>query len=135
VEYAGYSFRSARSQRSTLHDNSMIRMPYYSRNEDGSRQLKSDYGSIEDIGTHQMYPGGPTKCFLIVQWFEDRGFSPVSGNRLVSTESTEKGFVFIEDIYQSPVAVWPHDPAGRLKHRDPRFGLSEIIDRNQEEDA
>ena len=42
-------------------------------------------------------------------------------------------FVFLEDCYSRPVALWPFDPLHRLEPRDPKRGWFHVIDRNQSE--
>ena len=91
VVYGGYMFCTRDSQRQSPTDNSNIRMPFYELDQ-GRRVLKSAYGSIESIFTHELYPGGPKKLVLQVNWFEDRGLSPISMNPMVDTSITETGF-------------------------------------------
>ena len=108
-------------------------MPYYTR-EGGRRVKKSAYGSIENVIVHHLHPGGPRQCILQVRWFRPEGIAP-SGNPLVdTTDDSETTFEFIEDCYEMPVAVWPHDPLGKLGSTNPARKYSEIIDRNQDQD-
>jgi hypothetical protein len=133
VQYAGYFFKTAETQQATKTDNSNVRLPYHAV-EDGRRVLKNAYGSIQQILTHPIYPGGQVKCLLLVDWFHDCGVCPVSGNPLVdTTRISETTLTFIDDCYQCPVAVWPHDPLNKIAANDPAREWSEIIDRNQEE--
>lgn len=132
VQYAGHIFKTARTQRGTKVDNSNVRMPFHVIHNN-RRVLRECYGSIRNIFTHTMYPGGPTRCILEVDWFTQHGTAS-SGNPLVDTRNSEDHtFAFIEDCYQMPVAVWPHDPLGELE--PPFSGYSEVIDRNQTEIA
>ena len=97
----------------------------------------SAYGRIQAIGVHQAFPGGPKKCFLDVDWFTNEGVSPLTGNPLVDTAQVyETSSVFIENIYQIPVALWPYDPltiATRLQRK--AATVFEVIDRNQDQEA
>ena len=86
-------------------DNSNIRMPFYEL--DQGRRLESLFTSFAQTT------------------------SPISMNPMVDTSNriAETGFAFIEDVHTIRVAVWPHDPLGRLKTRL----YFEIVDKNQEE--
>jgi hypothetical protein len=133
VEYAGFKFIQASSQTQTRTDNSNVRLPYFEL-EDGERIKKSAYGAIKKVVVHHLFPGGPSRCVLHVDWFTNTGQVGTSGNVLVDTEDiSEVSFVFISDCYQIPVAVWPHDPLNRLKKGLVAHKWSEIIDKNQEE--
>ena len=56
------------------------------------------------------------------------------GKSIGGHNDSETTFEFIEDCYEMPVAVWPHDPLGKLGSTNPARKYSEIIDRNRDED-
>jgi len=131
VRYAGYAFCTSRSQKLSKTDNSNVAKPYNVVLANGKTVRQILYGKIECLFIHHLYPLGPSRCVLKVNWFVDHGFAP-SGCPLVdTTKDWETSYVFLEDCFQIPVAVWPHDPLGRKVGETAQW--SEIIDRNQDE--
>ena len=71
-------------------------------------------------------------------WFKVIGTCPVAGTMLVKKDSrhpfnSSSRFVFLNNCYTKPVAVWPHDPFDDLPHMNPHKDCFDIIDRNQDE--
>ena len=133
VRYAGYKFCTVSSQRKTKTNNSLVRMPY-STVENRRRVTKSAYGGIRAVLVHHQYPGGLPKCVLYVDWYQNVGTAPISGNPMIDTTRIDwSSFVFIEDCYQIPLAIWPHDPLDLLPASNPAGAWWEVIDKNQEE--
>ena len=113
VRYAGFLFKTARTQMRTKYDNSNIRKPFNVVGGGNRLELQSFYGTIRYILTHELYPNsGQTRCVLIVDWFANCGINPVTGNPLVDPNRLERDYTFLDDIYQIPVAVWPYNLLG-----------------------
>ena len=71
-------------------------------------------------------------------WFTVMGTCPVAGTTLVRKDldhpfNSSSRFVFLNNCYNRPVAVWPHDPFDDLVSTDPHKHCFDIIDRNQDE--
>jgi hypothetical protein len=129
--YAGYNFTTPTNH--LKHDDSHICEAY----KDDRGFQRHAYGQIRKMFVHEMYPGGPSKVVLRVHWFETaRNPCPVSGNTLVFDKdnnhlNVDFKFAFLETCFQQPVAVWPHDPLGKLPLDDPFKNCFDIINRNQ----
>ena len=87
---------------------------------------------------HEAFPGGPSRVIVEGEWFRVMGECPVAHTTLVKRDKDfhlnhSMRFVFLEDCYSRPVALWPFDPLHRLEQRDPERGWFHVIDRNQSE--
>ena len=84
------------------------------------------------------YPGGPSRVIVEGEWYRDMGKCPVAKTTLVKRDkhhsfNLSARFMFLEDCYRRPVALWPFDPLHRLESEDPKTKWFHVIDRNQEE--
>ena len=141
AEYAGYEFRTAKSQRNIKTDNSLVRMDYLQRRPGSQvRYLQSLFGTINKMFLHTAFLEGPTKLIICCTWFETVGRCPVAGNQLVRENSEldwnrDSRHCFLETCYQVPVAIWPCDPLNLLPGDDPRRLYYDVIDRNQDQES
>ena len=77
--YAGYEFRTERSQMNVKFDNAKVRVPMY-----GARgTLLQFFGSIHRMFIHEAWEGGPELCVFDLDWYTNAGRAEVSGNPLV----------------------------------------------------
>lgn len=71
-------------------------------------------------------------------WLEFVGTCGVAGTSLVRKNNdhpfnSSSRFVFLNNCYSKPVAVWPHDPFDDLHATHRHKDCFDIIDRNQDE--
>ena len=157
--YAGYEFRTERSQVNVKFDNAKVRVPMYAHGDGVRGTLLQFFGSIHRMFIHEAWEGGPEMCVLEIDWYTNVGRAEVSGNPLVEPlpavrtikasrymrvcswlfAYTSQPFFLpyrlcpIGNCYQIPVAIWPHDPLGLLPADDPHRNYLEVMDRNQDE--
>lgn len=138
AKYAGNLFRTAQSQvtKHIAHDDSHLRWDYKEA-RGGRAILTSAFGTITKLFSHAMYPGGPARVVASVEWLRVEFTCPIAKTTVVShgehpflTDEEDK-FVFLDNCYQIPVALWPHDLLGELPAGDPRKGYYDVIDHNQ----
>ena len=137
VRYAGHLFRTAISQRKKpiVHDDSHVRQDYL----DEHGNLQKCYGAIKGIYLHTQFPGGPSKIVLKCFWYQTVEVCPVAGNTIVRKNPNyifnhESPFVFLDNCYQLPVAVWPYDVFKQLPENSRRREHYDVLDRNQSQD-
>ena len=121
------------------HDDIHLRWDYSEANGRFRNAMRTKYATIENIFEHQMFPGGPMRVIVEVSWYTTVGKRPISGIPIVKVDvdapfNTEQKFLFLDNCYQEPVAVWPHDPLNKLAEDDVYKGYFNVIDRNQTED-
>jgi hypothetical protein len=79
----------------------------------------------------------PERVVVECEWYRTMvAKNPISGNTVVRLDPTYllfDKFVFLQDCYQQPVALWPFDPFEELPRSDPRKNVFEVLDRNQTE--
>ena len=135
--YAGSEFRTQASQENLRTDNSKVRYEYLARDTNGRERRWKAYGVIQRIFKHEMYPGGPVICLLECNWYPRVDLDAKSFNILVGSQPAPGAdgdrFVNVQNCYQLPIVLWPHDPLGLCSIDDPRRDLLEVIDRNQDE--
>jgi hypothetical protein len=100
------------------------------------------YTSLIRIDVHEIYPGGPKWTILDGDWFTDsRARSPchIAGTPVVPADPNKRNyfnfqakFVFLENCYERPVTVWPHDPIHKKSNNRTVFN---VIDLNQNQQA
>jgi hypothetical protein len=137
VQYAGSIFRTKHSQRNLKTDNSHLVMDY--KPPGANQPVKQAYAQIKDLFEHEAYPGGPKRIVVNGAWFDVMGKCPIAGTTLVKKNrrnpfNFSSKFVFLDDCYQRPVAIWPHDPSGELAANDPKRKWFDVIDRNRSDD-
>ena len=96
------------------------------------------YAQIVDLFEHEAYPGGPKRIVVEGTWYDVVGECSIAGTTLVSRNKQHpfnfsSKFVFLDDCYQRPVAIWPHDPHGMLARGDPKRKWFDVINRNRAE--
>lgn len=62
-----YEFRTMRSERKNLNDNSVIK-EWYEDEDAGDKSMA--FGRIEEMFVHQAYPGGPQLHFVKARWMQ-----------------------------------------------------------------
>jgi hypothetical protein len=133
--YAGFRFRTCGSQVGMKYDDSHIRYDY--KKEGGSQRMASAFGKIVRMFTHELHAHGPERVVVECEWYRTMvAKNPISGNTVVRLDPTYllfDKFVFLQDCYQQPVALWPFDPFEELPRSDPRKNVFEVLDRNQTE--
>ena len=135
ARYAGNVFRTFASQKKVKRCDAYIRYDY--ENASNGRAEKG-FAKIRRIFEHEAYPGGPTRVVVEGSWLKVMGTCDVAGTALVKRDRNHpfnhsSKFVFIDQCYQRPVALWPFDPFNKLPPGDPRCNWFDIIDRNQTE--
>jgi hypothetical protein len=113
-----------------------------SDDEDKEPRRKRAYASLLRIVVHEMYPGGPKRTILEGDWFTEsraRSPCPIAGTPVVQADPNKTNhfnfqakFVFLENCYERPVAVWPHDP---IHKKSNNRKLYDVIDLNQDQQA
>ena len=74
AEYAGYEFRTAKSQRNIKTDNSRVRMDYLQRRPGSQRRyLQSLFGTINKMFLHTAFPGGANQTNHLLHLVRDGG--------------------------------------------------------------
>jgi len=136
AQYAGNIFRTEASQTGQRHDDAHLRWDY---KQAGRLGVISAFATIRRIFVHSLYPGGPSRVIVQGEWFTVVGKCPIAHTMIVKDDSRNEfnlhsRFVFLDNCYQQPVAVWPHDPLGQLPDEDPKKGYYDVVDRNQLED-
>jgi hypothetical protein len=135
VEYAGNIFKttSFQAKHTTKHDDSHFRMDHL---DDGGEKVPS-YATLSRIIVHELYPDGPSKIFVEGVWFTNLEKCDITGNPILGVDQSLRNhlnyqakFAILEDCYQKPVAIWPHDPLRKKGsgHADAR--KYEAIDNN-----
>jgi len=71
-------------------------------------------------------------------WYASEGKCPIAGTQLVSPApnhhfTTDSKFTPLNQCYQQPVALWPHDPKDVLPPGDRRKTFLDVIDHNEEQ--
>jgi hypothetical protein len=134
--YAGFRFRRSDTQAGNRYDDSHLRYDY--QPAPGGLRMASVYGKIVRIFTHELFDGGPEREVAECAWYRTMAHkNPISGNTVVKVDSSYvlfDKFIFLQDCYQQPVALWPYDPFGSLPIRHPLKDAFEVLDRNQTED-
>ena len=132
----------------TKHDDSHFACDYLEDDSDSEEddvhpisRRKRGFATLERIIVHEMYPGGPKRTFLEGDWFtEVLGVkNRVEGTPNVNLDPEKRNFfnyqakfVFLENCYERPVAIWPHDPILKT----PRYrGVFDVIDVNQDQES
>ena len=139
VQFAGNFFRTGKYQKDLKTDDSKIRQDYRDAGPArGQTVLRKAYATITRMFVHEAFPGGPSRVIVEGEWFRVMGECPVAHTTLVKRDKDfhfnhSMRFVFLEDCYSRPVALWPFDPLHRLEQRDPKRGWFHVIDRNQSE--
>jgi hypothetical protein len=134
VEYAGQEFRTWESQKATKTDNAHLRFDY-----EGARgETVKLIGRIQRLLLHRMSPSGPERFVAECKWYLDVGTCPIAGTTMVNHDpsnpmNTDDKFVFLYNCYQRPVALWPNNPLGKIRPRDPAHSYMHVIDRNMQE--
>ena len=133
VRYAGTVFRTQASQTNLKGDDSHFRFDY--RAAEGG-DLTKGFATIIRMFEHDAYPGGPSRVVVEGAWWKVVGTCPVAGTTLVKKDAAHpfnysSRFVFLDECYQHPVAMWPHDPFHELEDGDERQQWFDVIDRNQ----
>ena len=136
VEYGGYIFATKAAQEKNKDDDSHIRVDYMEPQGRNNLRPATAYATITDLFVHCMYPGGPSKVVVCGSWLEVMGKCPIAGTTLVRKRKNHPfnmsaKFTFMQECYTMPVALWPHDPLGKLPSDDPHRKWFDIIDRNQ----
>jgi hypothetical protein len=136
VQFAGRMFRTASSQKTIKADDSHIRIDYKAPGPRG--QVLPAFAQIKRMFVHEAYPGGPSRVVVEGEWYEPVGTCVVARTKLVRKNpsycfNTSSKFVFLDDCYSVPVALWPHDPLKTLPAEDPLRDCFDVIDCNQEE--
>ena len=138
MQFAGSLFRTAESQQHLKTDDSHVRLDYVAPGR--PNEVMSTFATIKRLFQHTAYPGGPNRVIVEGDWFKVRDKCPVSGNIMLqqspdSDFNSSSRFAFLDQCYQRPVAIWPHDPLNTLPANDPSRDWFDVIDRNQTEDV
>jgi hypothetical protein len=138
AESGGHLFRTRGSQGKIKADDSHFRFDYCPTEARYAGQQQKGFAQIKRLFMHTAYPGGPSMMMVEGDWFQVIGTCPVAGTTLVKKDSrhpfnSSSRFVFLNNCYNKPVAVWPHDPFDDLPHTDSHKDCFDIIDRNQDE--
>ena len=104
----------------------------------GGDEVRQAFARITRLISHEAYPGGPTRIIVEGTWYEFMGTCPIAQTPLVKKNkryfmNLSSRFAFLDNCYQRPVAVWPHDPLDELSDGDPRKKWFDVIDKNQNE--
>jgi hypothetical protein len=102
----------------------------------GDRVLTKGFARILRIFVHAAFPGGPTRLVVEGCWWKVMGTCPIAGTTLVKEDPDQlfnrtQRFMFLDECYQKPVAIWPHDPLNELDASDCSREWYDVIDRNQ----
>jgi len=97
------------------------------------------FAQIKRMFVHEAYPGGPARVVVEGDWMKVAGVCSIAKTTLVRKFpnhpfNLSSRYVFLDDCYHRPVAVWPHDPLEKLRVDSPFRDCFDIIDRNQDED-
>jgi hypothetical protein len=138
VQFAGNFFKTRKSEKYLKTDDSNIGTDYRQAGPRGQTSVLKAYASIKRMFIHAAYPGGPSRVIVEGEWYRDMGKCPVAKTTLVKRDkhhnfNLSARFMFLEDCYRRPVALWPFDPLHRLESEDPKTKWFHVIDRNQEE--
>ena len=137
VEFAGSLFRTYDRKKQLVHDDTNLRLDYMHEARGGD-EVRQAFARITRLISHEAYPGGPTRIIVEGTWYEFMGTCPIAHTPLVKKNkryfmNLSSRFAFLDNCYQRPVAVWPHDPLDKLPDGDPRKKWFDIIDKNQNE--
>lgn len=141
AEFAGYTWHVEDPTSTSTKDNSIFRMDYKADTGPGRRTvIHKSFARVKRIFEHVMFPGGPSRVCVEGAWYKDEGVCPIAGTQLVSPHPNhhfthESKFIFINQCYQQPVALWPYDPKDELRPDDPKKAFFDVIDRNEEQQA
>lgn len=152
VEYAANTFKTREYQEKhpTKHDDSHFSCDYIDNvhppsdtdtdDDDDESKRKRGFATLTRIVVHEMYPGGPKRTFLEGDWYTEvtrLSPCPVAGTPVVKLDPEQKNFfnyqakfVLLENCYEKPIAIWPHDP---INHLPANQGLFDVIDLNQDQ--
>jgi hypothetical protein len=138
VQFAGNFFRTMQSQNYLKTDDSRIGCDYKVAGARGQDRILKAYATITRLFVHTAYPGGPSRVVVEGEWLRVMGVCPVTKTTLVKSDpghhhNHSSRFIFLEDCYRRPVALWPADPLNRLSPEHPQRGWFHVIDRNQNE--
>ena len=139
VEYAGNIFRVEDSQGHLKRTNdAAIRWDYCADNSGRSDRIISAYGVIKHLFEHKPIDSERPRVIAHVTWLHNKHKCALTGIQTVSTEPLDKedalnAFVFLDNCYQQPVALWPHDPLNMLPSLPDghEYVYYDVIDRNQ----
>jgi hypothetical protein len=137
--YAGFTWKVHDATSTSSKDNSIFRMDWSPPVRPGrSPTIAKAYARVKRIFTHTMFPGGPATIFVQGDWYKDEGVCAVAGTQLVSFYpahpfNRDSKFIPLNECYQQPVALWPHDPLKEMDADDPKKTFFDVIDRNQEQ--
>ena len=84
------------------------------------------YARTKKLLEHESYPGGP------VPDCEDLDHTGMQEQKNQFNFSSK--YVFLTDCHEHPVALWPYDPLGELRHGRPEKKWFDVINRNQADD-
>ena len=134
ARYAGNVFRTQASQVNLKGDDSHVRFDY--RAAEGGQALRKGFATILRLFEHRAYPGGPSRVVVEGNWWTVVGTCPIAGTTLGKEDADHafnhsSRFVFLDECYQRPIAIWPHDPFQELDDGDERKQWFDVIDRNQ----
>ena len=135
ARYAGEVFRTFASSKKVKRCDAYLRYDYV---DAASRMATKGFAKIRRIFEHEAYPGGPTRVVAEGSWLRVMGKCDVAGTTLVKVDRNHpfnhsSRFVFLDECYQRPVALWPFDPFDKLWRGNPRKKWFDVIDRNQTE--
>lgn len=131
-------FRSRQSQSKTNADDSHLRFDYVPAEARHRGRAQKGFAQIKRMFVHESYPGGPSRVVVDGEWLQNMGMCEVAGTTLVKRNTNHpfnhsSRFVFLDNCYNRPVALWPHDPFDGLGEGHPRKECFDVIDRNQDE--
>ena len=140
AELDGHLFLTRGSQDKIKDDDSHFRFNYCPTEARYADQQQKGFAQLKRLFMHTAYPGGPSMMMVEdnLNWFEVIGTCPVTDTTLVKKDphhpfNSSSRFVFLNNCYNKPVTVWPHDPFDDLPHTDSHKVCFDIIDRNQDE--
>jgi hypothetical protein len=101
-------------------------------------RAQKGFAQIKRMFVHEAYPDGPSRVVVEGDWLQVIGLCEVAKTTLVKKTpdhpfNLSSRFVFMDNCYTRPVAVWPHDPFKKLQQENPFRDCFDIIDRNQDE--
>jgi hypothetical protein len=138
VQFAGNFFKTQKSEKYLKTDDSNFGADYSLRGPRGQTEVHKAYAANKRMFVHTAYPGGPSRVIVEGEWYRDMGKCPVAKTTLVKRDKNHHfnlsaRFMFLEDCFRRPVALWPFDPLDRLESEDPQRTWFHVIDRNQDE--
>ena len=138
VQFAGNFFKTRKAEKYLKTDDSHFGIDYKQLGPRGQTNIVKAYAAVKRTFVYTAYLGGPSRVVVEGEWCSDMDKCPVAGTSLINRDKRSAfnlivRFMFLEDCYRRPVALWPSDPLHRLDDEDPKRKWFHVIDRNQDE--